>query len=86
MDKGTQVEIHVDHVRCSGCGSCVELCPQVFAWDEAGEKAVVRGNWAGGCADLETAVITCPQDCIELTLPVPDADSEAKPGKDGPGG
>lgn len=78
-------EVFIDHIRCSGCGSCIELCPQIFAWDEAGEKAVVREQGTGECAELETAVITCPQDCMHITLLGSDAEQEGEPGTDGPG-
>ena len=70
-----QTDVFIDHVHCSGCGSCIELCPQIFAWDAAEEKAVVLDG-AGECADLETAVITCPQDCIFVTWPEPAAGIE----------
>jgi ferredoxin len=60
------LEVSVDHVRCSGCGSCIELCPEIFAWDEAGEKAVVRRDGAGECVELDAAVTICPQDCITV--------------------
>jgi ferredoxin len=54
----------VDYGLCSGCGVCVELCPEVFtlrddkAWVVAPEK----------CADCncEEAVIMCPEDAIEI--------------------
>jgi ferredoxin len=28
----------VDQAACTGCGLCIEICPQVFGWEE--EKAV----------------------------------------------
>lgn len=77
-------EISVDHIQCSGCGSCVELCPEIFAWDEAGEKVLVREEGAGECSDLDSAVIVCPQDCISVTGSQPNTALEAKPGTDGP--
>jgi len=75
-------EICVDHIRCSGCGSCVELCPGIFAWDDAGEKAVVREEGTGTGADLEAAVSICPQDCILVTGSQPSAAQKAEPGTD----
>lgn len=29
----------VDRDACTGCGLCIETCPQVFSWDD--DKAVV---------------------------------------------
>ncbi|MBV5305196.1 MAG: ferredoxin, partial [Desulfobulbaceae bacterium] len=33
--------ISLDTYECNGCGSCVEICPDIFKMDEAGEKAEV---------------------------------------------
>jgi ferredoxin len=54
----------VDYGLCTGCGVCVEICPDVFeirddkAWAVAPEKC-------NGC-DIEQAVILCPADAIEM--------------------
>jgi len=49
---------------CIGCESCVELCSDVFAFNEAEEKAEVILP-AGGPEDcIEEAIETCPADCI----------------------
>lgn len=48
---GTNVIIETD--ECIGCESCVELCPDVFEFDEESEKAVVILPEGG------------PKDCIE---------------------
>ncbi|MCW5198999.1 ferredoxin, partial [Desulfobulbus sp. F3] len=31
--------IEIDSYRCSGCGTCVEMCPEVFKMDSMMEKA-----------------------------------------------
>lgn len=59
-------EVHVDHSQCTACGSCVELCPSIFAWNEAGDGVIVLENGACDPADLNAAVVTCPQDCIHV--------------------
>jgi len=52
---------------CSGCGSCAELCPQVFAMDPDSEAAYVCGFSAEDCAGIQEAMVCCPEDCIDWT-------------------
>ena len=50
--------------ECIGCESCVEICPEVFAFDENEEKAYVILE-EGGPEDLiQEAIDTCPTECI----------------------
>jgi ferredoxin len=50
--------------ECIGCQSCVEICPEVFQFNEETEKAeVIKAE--GGPEDLiEEAIDTCPVSCI----------------------
>ena len=59
---GTKVTIETD--ECIGCESCVELCPEVFEFDEEHEKAVVILPEGGPEDCIEAAVETCPVECI----------------------
>ncbi|MGC1404695.1 MAG: ferredoxin [Thermodesulfobacteriota bacterium] len=49
---------------CVGCGSCVEICPQVFVLNESLEKAQVIN--LSGCTEekIIEAIETCPVSCI----------------------
>jgi ferredoxin len=49
---------------CVGCGSCVEICPEVFVLNDSIEKAQVINP--GGCAleKIEEAMEICPVQCI----------------------
>jgi ferredoxin len=54
----------VDQEVCTGCGLCVETCPQVFGWED--DKAVatmdpVAWEFEESCQD---AADTCPVDAI----------------------
>jgi ferredoxin len=50
--------------ECVGCGSCVEICPEVFALNESLEKAQVINP--GKCPEekLNEAIDICPVHCI----------------------
>jgi ferredoxin len=56
--------VYIDEDECIGCGSCEEICPEVFKLDEEAEKAhVIKPE--GGPEDLiEEAITTCPVECI----------------------
>jgi len=58
--------IFVDQVACSGCRSCVELCPEGFAFDEEREVAVVIDDAGLDAARLQEAASICPEACIVL--------------------
>ena len=57
-------KVKINTEECIGCESCVEICPEVFAFDESDEKAyVIKGE--GGPEDLiQEAVDNCPVECI----------------------
>ncbi len=56
--------VYVDEEECIGCGSCEELCPEVFKPDEGTQKARVIEP-EGGPEDLiEEAIEACPVECI----------------------
>ena len=56
--------VYIDEEECIGCGSCVEICPEVFRMQEGEEKAeVIKPE--GGPEDLvQEAIDTCPVSCI----------------------
>ena len=53
----------VDYDACEGCGTCVELCPEVFAMDD-NEKAYVIAEDKCDTCDCEEAANTCPVEAI----------------------
>lgn len=57
------MSIVINEEECVGCESCVELCPQVFALNEAGDKAVVLDSESTAeCVD--EAIDNCPSGSI----------------------
>jgi ferredoxin len=56
--------IIIDVYECNGCGSCVEICPEVFEMDEDGEKAHLINSDAEITEKVEEAAAYCAQKCI----------------------
>ncbi|PHR28462.1 MAG: ferredoxin [Desulfotalea sp.] len=59
-------QVVIDQDECIGCEACVELCPEVFSFDEDEEKAAVidGANASSGC--VEEAIASCPAECISV--------------------
>ena len=67
MNKEKQQTPVIDSYRCNGCGSCAELCPQVFIMDEIMETAAVAENPPTPLPEcVHEAVAWCPTSCIEI--------------------
>jgi ferredoxin len=54
----------IDTEECIGCESCVELCSDVFGFDEDDEKAFVIFPEGGDEECIDEAIETCPVECI----------------------
>ena len=55
---------YIDQDECIGCESCVEICPDVFGFNEGEGKAFVE-NPEGAPEDaIQEAIDTCPVTCI----------------------
>ena len=57
-------KVTIDTEECIGCQTCVELCPDVFSFDNDTEKAAVRDEATGGEGCVEDAADSCPVSCI----------------------
>jgi ferredoxin len=56
--------VYIDETECIGCGSCVEICPEVFQMQEGEEKAEVIKPEGGPEDQIQEAMDTCPVSCI----------------------
>lgn len=54
----------VDQALCSGCGLCVELCPDVFAWGSDG-KVTAQKQQSETC-NVEDIADQCPMEAIDV--------------------
>ncbi len=60
------VEVMIDTYLCSGCATCVEMCPQVFRLDPVNEKAEPVEIRVEASDELYQAAAFCPEKCIEI--------------------
>jgi ferredoxin len=57
-------KVVIETDECIGCGSCAELCQDVFELDAELEKAKVILPEGGSEECIEEAISTCPVECI----------------------
>jgi len=57
-------KVVIDAAECVACGTCVEVCPDVFKMDDGADAAEVIKE-TGGPEDLiQEAIDSCPVQCI----------------------
>lgn len=57
-------QVTIGQDECLGCEACVELCPEVFAFDSNEGKAYVVNEDGGSLPCVEDAMASCPAACI----------------------
>ncbi len=57
-------KVYIDEDECIGCGSCEEICPEVFKLNQETEKAEVIKLERGPEDLIQEAIDTCPVSCI----------------------
>jgi ferredoxin len=57
-------KVIIDQEECIGCGSCQDICPEVFKLNEGIEKAEVIRPEGGPEDRIEEAMGECPMSCI----------------------
>ncbi len=61
---GLSRKVIIDEEECIGCGSCAEICPEVFELDHGAEKSRVILPEGGPEDRIEQAMGECPMACI----------------------
>lgn len=57
-------KVSIETEECIGCQTCVEICPEVFGFNEDEEKAYVIKPMGGPEDEIQEAVDSCPVECI----------------------
>ncbi len=60
------MKVRIDLDRCIGCGTCEELCPDVFEVGDDGFARVVIDDPSAGADCIIEAVESCPQEAISV--------------------
>lgn len=50
---------------CIGCGLCVNICPNVFKFNDDGKSEVVSNDIENFRSELEECIKMCPTGAIE---------------------
>ena len=60
----------IDEDRCTGCGTCVDICPgDVFWGSTEGQTPVIR--YPKECWYCNACVLECSEEAIRLRIPLP---------------
>lgn len=58
-------EVYVDPNICISCGTCIDMCPEIYDWDDEGKAEVVDevSDDLEECA--QEALESCPVEAIK---------------------
>ena len=59
-------KVVIDADECVACGTCVEICPDVFEMDDGDDAARVIKPNGGPDEEIQEAIDSCPVQCILL--------------------
>jgi Fe-S-cluster-containing hydrogenase component 2 len=68
--------IFIDKDKCTGCGDCLEVCPEENAVVLQEEKAIINRELCNSCGDCVTA---CPESAIYEVEAAPMVAEQAQP-------
>jgi len=58
----------VDQDLCISCGSCIDICPEVFDWNDDGKADVILNPVPSNLEEsAKEASESCPTDAIPLS-------------------
>lgn len=56
--------VFVDENKCIGCKNCVWCAPATFRMEPVSGRSRVFAQWLNTEEELDTAIMSCPVDCI----------------------
>ncbi len=60
------MKVYVDPELCISCGTCVDLCPEVYDWNEDGKAQSTDEEVSEEAEDCaQEALESCPVDAIK---------------------
>jgi tetrahydromethanopterin S-methyltransferase subunit A len=63
-----RVKVKIDIERCTGCGTCIDICPEkVFELQEGKEKKVSKVVAEDRCFACRACEVRCPERAIDIT-------------------
>lgn len=56
--------VKVDQALCTGCGICLEMCPEVFTWGSDGKASAQKASCE--LHNMEDIADQCPAEAIDV--------------------
>ncbi len=57
-------KVVIDEAECVACGTCAEICPEVFVLEDGADAAKVIKPTGGPEDKVQEAIDSCPTQCI----------------------
>jgi NAD-dependent dihydropyrimidine dehydrogenase PreA subunit len=70
VTEGTEVKIEIDTEKCTGCGSCHDICPtdpNVFEIKGEGGAKKAHVVHAEACLECRACETQCPETALKLS-------------------
>jgi ferredoxin len=62
------MDVYVDPEICISCGTCIDLCPEIYDWDDEGKAQAVGDGIPEELEDCaQEALESCPVEAIQQT-------------------
>jgi len=60
------MKVYVDQDECIACGVCIDMCPDVFDWNEDGKSDAIVDEVPADLEDcVRDAMDACPTEAIK---------------------
>ncbi|HHV35957.1 MAG TPA: ferredoxin [Syntrophomonadaceae bacterium] len=62
------MDVFVDPDLCISCGTCIDICPEIYDWDDEGKAQTTCDDVPEDLEDCaQDALESCPVDAIKQT-------------------